>query len=75
MIDINKAKDFYKEYISEYSLDEPRIALKVDHIYRTAKQAKWLAESLELSKEDLKLLDEIENDLKQIDKDDETNSF
>jgi len=55
MIDIIKAKEFYKEYISKYNPDEPRIALKIAHIYRTSEEAKKLAESLNLSKEDILL--------------------
>lgn len=52
MIDINKAKQFYKEYISQYNPEDPRIALKIVHIYRTAEESKRLAEKLNLSKED-----------------------
>ena len=55
MIDIKKAKEFYKDYISQYNPEEPRIALKIAHIYRTADEAKKLAESLNLSKEDILL--------------------
>ena len=40
MIDIIKAKQFYKEYIKKYNPNEPRIALKIAHIYRTAEEAK-----------------------------------
>lgn len=55
MIDILKIKEFYKEYISNYNTNEPRIALKVAHIYRTAEKSKWLAEKLKLNKEDILL--------------------
>lgn len=55
MIDINKAKKFYKEYIKNYNPEEPRIALKIAHIYRTAEEAKQLAEKLNLDKEDVLL--------------------
>lgn len=55
MIDINKAKEFYKEYMSKYNPEEPRIALKVAHIYRTAEEAKMLAEKLNLGEEDILL--------------------
>lgn len=55
MIDINKARKFYKEYISGYNPEEPRIALKIAHIYRTAEEAKWLAKSLQLREEDVLL--------------------
>lgn len=55
MIDITKAKEFYKEYIKSYNPNEPRIALKTAHIYRTAEEAKLLAKSLELSEEEVVL--------------------
>jgi len=55
MIDIIKAKEFYKKYISNYNPKEPRIALKIAHIYRTAEKARWLAEKLKLSEEDVLL--------------------
>ena len=55
MIDIIKAKNFYKEYISKYNPEEPRFALKIAHIYRTAEKAKWLAEKLKLNQEDILL--------------------
>ena len=55
MIDIIKVKEFYKQYISNYNPEEPRIALKVAHIYRTAEKAKWLVEKLKLNEEDVVL--------------------
>lgn len=55
MIDLNKAKKFYKEYISKYNPENARIALKIDHIYRTAEKSKWLATKLNLSNEDILL--------------------
>ena len=55
MIDLNKVKEVYKEYISNYNPNESRIALKIAHIYRTAEKAKWIAEKLELNREDILL--------------------
>ena len=55
MIDINKVKEVYKEYISKYNPKDPRIALKIAHIYRTSEKAKWIAEKLELKEEDILL--------------------
>lgn len=55
MIDIIKAKQLYKEYINKFNPEEPRIALKVAHIYRTANKAKWIAEKLGLNEEDIVL--------------------
>lgn len=49
MIDIEKAKKFYKKYISNYNPDDPMIALKIAHIYRTAEKAKEIAVNLGLS--------------------------
>ena len=55
MIDIIKAKKFLKEYITRYNPENPRIALKIAHIYRTSEKAKWLAEKLKLNQEDILL--------------------
>lgn len=55
MIDILKIKEVYKEYMSNYNTNEPKIALKVAHIYRTAEKSKWIAEKLQLDKEDILL--------------------
>ena len=55
MIDLEKAKIFYKEYISNYNTDNPKIALKIAHIFRTAEKAKKIAINLELEKEDIQL--------------------
>ena len=55
MIDIEKAKKYYKEYISNYNPEDPKIALKIAHIFRTAEKAKKIAINLNLSEEDVKL--------------------
>ena len=55
MIDINKAQTFYKQYISSYNPEDPKIALKIAHIFRTAEKAKNIALHLQLSEEDRKL--------------------
>ena len=55
MIDIEKAKKFYKEYISNYNPENPKIALKIAHIFRTAEKAKKIAINLNLSEEDVEL--------------------
>ena len=55
MIDLEKAKKFYKEYIDNYNPDNPKIALKIAHIFRTAEKAKKIAINLNLSEEDVKL--------------------
>ena len=55
MIDIKKAKEEFKEYVKNYDIENPKIALKVAHIERVSIIAKNIAESLKLSKEDIKL--------------------
>ena len=55
MIDIKKAKKFFKEYIKNYDIENPKIALKVAHIERVSAIAKKTVESLNLSKEDIDL--------------------
>ena len=40
MLDLIKAKQFYKEYIKNYDSENPKIALKIAHIFRTAEKAK-----------------------------------
>lgn len=55
MIDITKARKFFKEYIKDYDIENPKIALKVAHIERVSEIAKKMAESLNLSQEDVEL--------------------
>ncbi len=52
MIDLIKAKQYFKEYSSKFDLEEPRIALKVVHMYHVAEEAKRIAKSLNLSEEE-----------------------
>ena len=54
MIDINKAKKVFKEFISNYET-QPGHNLKVVHTYHVAENAKELATNLNLSKEDIDL--------------------
>lgn len=55
MIDIENAYKEFDKYVSNYSPDQPRIKLKKEHIKRVAKNAKKIAESLNLSEEQVKL--------------------
>lgn len=52
MIDLEKAKQYFKQYISNYDMNEPRIALKVAHMYHVAEDARIIAKSLNLSEEE-----------------------
>ena len=53
MIDLEKAKRFYKEYISNYNPENSKIALKIAHIFRTEEKARKIAINLELPEEDV----------------------
>lgn len=55
MLDLIKAKQFYKEYIKNYDSENPKIALKIAHIFRTAEKARKIATNLNLSEEDINL--------------------
>lgn len=55
MIDIQKAKQELKKYVSNYDIENNRIRVKIGHIERTANIAKEIAESLKLEIEDVKL--------------------
>ena len=55
MIDMLKAKQYFKEYVSNYNLEEPRISLKVTHMYHVAEDARMIAKSLDLSEEEQEL--------------------
>lgn len=55
MIDIEEAKRVFREYVSNYNLNDGKIALKVGHILRVSELSKKIALSLNLSDENVKL--------------------
>ena len=55
MVDVNNAKRVFKEYVSNYNLQDGKIALKVAHILIVSELSKKIATSLNLSEEDIKL--------------------
>lgn len=55
MIEIRKAKQALKKYISNYDSNNDRIRVKIGHIERVAGVAKEIAKSLKLEEEDIKL--------------------
>ena len=55
MIDITKAKKEFKKYVEKYDIDNPKIRLKIAHMERTSGIARKMAESLNLSKDDIEL--------------------
>ena len=55
MIDIENAKKVFNEYVNNYDVNNGKIALKIGHILRVSELSKKIAESLNLSKEDVDL--------------------
>lgn len=55
MIDIENAKKIFKEYVSNYDINDGKIALKYNHILRVSEISKKIAKELNLSDEDIKL--------------------
>lgn len=52
MIDLLKAKNAFKKYISQYDISIPSIRLKVIHTYEVVKVSDFLCDQMHLSKED-----------------------
>lgn len=55
MIDIKKAKQAFKNYISEYKQDKLGYDLKVVHTYKVVENSNKIATMMNLSEEDIKL--------------------
>ena len=55
MIDIENEKKIFKDYVSNYNMDDGKIALKYNHILRVASISKMIATELNLPDEDIKL--------------------
>lgn len=55
LIDILEAKKVFKEYISNYDINEPRINIKIIHMFHVAENSRQIAKSLGLSKEEQNL--------------------
>lgn len=55
MIDLNKAKSAFKHYISQFDLADDKINRKIIHTYKVVECAKYIAENLKLSQEDIEL--------------------
>lgn len=54
-MDNKQARLELKRYLQNYDIENPRIALKVSHIYRVADMSKKVAEELKLSEEQIEL--------------------
>ena len=55
MIDIQKAKKVFKEYVKKYDDTNPKIKIKMEHILKVAENSKKIATELNLSQEDVLL--------------------
>ena len=55
MIDLQKAKQEMKKYVSHYDIENDKIKVKIGHIERTANLAKEIAKNINLSEEDIQL--------------------
>lgn len=54
-IDIEKAKQAFKEYVKNYDQEDKQVKLKIEHIERVSQLARNMAEKLKLSEEDIAL--------------------
>lgn len=54
-IDLEKAKQIFKEYVKNYNPEDEKIKIKIAHIERVSQISKRLAENLKLSQEDIEL--------------------
>lgn len=54
-MDNKKAREVFKKYLEKYDISNPRIALKVSHIYRVADMSKMVAQELNLTEEQIEL--------------------
>jgi putative nucleotidyltransferase with HDIG domain len=55
MIDINKAKNVFNKYTENYNMSNEHIERKYYHSYRVMSLSKSIAESLNLSQEQIKI--------------------
>ena len=55
MIDLQKAREVFEEYVSNYDIENGMIKIKIEHTKRVAKISREIAENLNLSSEDIEL--------------------
>lgn len=55
MINIERAKKVFKEYVKNYNPEDGKIALKIGHILRVTEKSRKIAEDLRLEAEDINL--------------------
>ena len=55
MVDIEKAKKEFIKHVNEIKIDNPKIQTKINHTFRVIENCKKIANSLNLSEEEIKL--------------------
>lgn len=55
MIDLDIAKSAFKNYVEQFDSSDDKIKRKIIHTYKVVESAKYIAENLQLSKEDIEL--------------------
>lgn len=55
MINIEKAKNAFKEYVKEYDINNPKIKTKISHIQRVVVMSRKIAQDLKLDEENTEL--------------------
>ena len=50
-----KALHAFADYVKDYNIEDPKVKLKIDHTYRVAGFCQRIAESLELTQEEIDL--------------------
>lgn len=55
MIDFNKAKESFINYLKKYDVNDSKMKLKIKHTYEVVKQSEFIAKSLGLDNENIEL--------------------
>ncbi len=55
MINIEKAKEAFAKYVSNYNAEDEKIAIKIKHTYRVVESSEYIAKNIGLEQEDIKL--------------------
>lgn len=55
MVDLLKAKEAFKKYISNYDIQEPKIQIKIIHMYHVSENARKIAKTMNLPEEEQNL--------------------
>jgi HD-GYP domain-containing protein (c-di-GMP phosphodiesterase class II) len=55
IIDREKVKSVFADYVADYDITDTKVRLKVEHTYRVADLCDMIAKSLKLSREDVDL--------------------